>query len=680
MKKVLSAWSTPLALLLLCVISFGLLIPFLGFYWDDWPVILTGQLHGAAGFWQFYQYDRPISAWTYVLTFPLLGSQPINWQIFTLLLRWGTASAMWWTLIQLWPGHRRESTWAAMLFAIYPVFTQQSISVAYSQHWMCYLLYFLSLGWMVQAYRKPRWYWPLTFLALAASMVELLTMEYYAGLELLRPLLLWFFIVEKPGKFHTRLTSVLRGWFPYLLGLAGFLIWRFFFLKFPGAEANPPILLSKILASPLSGSLRLAQIALQDTVHLLLTTWTNILTPSGLDLSDRFSLLSWGIAGLAAAAVIFYLSKTLVVQGENGIPWTRRALITGAAGLMLGMLPVWFTDRQILVGLYSNRFGLPAIFGASLLLVAGLEELIQKPVQRVVLMGILVGLAVGMHMRVANDYRWSWVRQTRFYWQLSWRAPALQPGTAIVSEGEIFPFVGLYSTSAGINLLYPSPDGSATVLPYWFYSLGRDFAYSMPEYQQGMELKTDFRNYQFLGDTRDTILVLSAPETHDCLEFLTPQDTNIPDIPVFSAQAISNINLGRIQPGPTQSGYPPATIFGPEPDHGWCFYYQKASLAAQTGDWARVAALADQTRGLGYGPTKPGSNTPSEWLPLIEGYARTNRWDDAQQLSVSAFERDSRINGSLCPLWDRLAVLPDGGAARDSAARLVRQKAGCPAR
>ncbi len=53
MKNTLTKWQTPLALLVLLILSFGLLIPQLGFYWDDWPVILTGRLAGAAGYQAF---------------------------------------------------------------------------------------------------------------------------------------------------------------------------------------------------------------------------------------------------------------------------------------------------------------------------------------------------------------------------------------------------------------------------------------------------------------------------------------------------------------------------------------------------------------------------------------------------------------------------------------------------
>src|SRR5699024_2062398 len=134
------------------------------------------------------------------------------------------------------------------------------------------------------------------------------------------------------------------------------------------------------------------------------------------------------LAGLALAFFLWQMRKREQWTVEAvGTRWSRQAMLLGLIALLLGMLPVWFTDRQIIVGTYSNRFGLPGMFGASLLAVALITEIIHRPIQRLVLLCLLVGMAVGFHLRVANDYRWSWARQTRFYWQLSWRAPYLQP-------------------------------------------------------------------------------------------------------------------------------------------------------------------------------------------------------------------------------------------------------------
>jgi hypothetical protein len=58
---------------------------------------------------------------------------------------------------------------------------------------------------------------------------------------------------------------------------------------------------------------------------------------------------------------------------------------------------------------------------------------------------------------------------------------------------------------------------------------------------------------------------------------------------------------------------PPASIFGDEPTHEWCYYYQKASLARQQGDWQSVAALGDKALAEGFYPSDK-----IEWLPFMQ--------------------------------------------------------------
>jgi hypothetical protein len=663
-----SRWAVPLALLALLVISFGLFIPLLGFYWDDWPVILTGRLQGAAGFLRFYEHDRPVSAWTYILTFPLLGSRPVVWHVFSLLLRWLTSAALWWVLIRIWPRQQREAAWAAFLFAVYPVFTQQSIAVAYSQHWICYLLYFSSLGAMVQAHRTERLRLPLTLLSVSTALLHLLTMEYFAGLELLRPLLLWVLASEQPGSRRQRIMVVVRRWLPYLAVLAGFTIWRLFFLEFPGEDANAPRLLQEFLRAPGDTVLRFFEMAAQDTIHVLLFSWSKILAPENIALRDRSILFSWGMGVLAAVgtALFFFRQRRNINPGaEIGTVWRRQAVIIGAAALLLGMIPVWLTDRQIIVGTYSNRFGLPAMFGASLMLAGLLSELIRRPSQRIVLVALLVGLAVSSHLRTANNYRWSWVRQTRFYHQLAWRAPGLQPGTAIFSDGEIFSYA-------------PLTRASDSHLPYWFFSLGREFQYSIEEFRQGMPLERTFRHYTFSGSSKDGLVIFYNPDQHDCLNILIPEDANAPNLLEITRKALPNSNLSRIDPSPLRPGYPPEEIFGPEPERGWCYYYQKADLARQTKDWEQAAALGDAAQAAGFTPDESASFTPLEWLPMIEGYARTGRWDEAEKLSLEIYQNDRRIDARLCNLWDTLETTTPASEQREIVTVVIREAARCP--
>jgi hypothetical protein len=293
------------------------------------------------------------------------------------------------------------------------------------------------------------------------------------------------------------------------------------------------------------------------------------------------------------------------------------------------------------------------------------------------LISILVGLAIGMHLRVGNDYRWNWVKQTRFYWQLSWRAPGLVPDTAIFSDGEIFKSVGIYSTSLAINLLYPLSEKEGQ-LPYWFSSVGREFLQTMDAYHAGVGFTRELRFYTFKGSTRDGVVIYYEPDKHNCLSVLAPEDSLSLDLPAITVDAALNSNLSRILAQDQPAGYPPQEIFGPEPAHTWCYLYQKGALAWQQQDWAQVVALGDAAQQQGYGPLKPGSNTPLEWLPFIEGYARAERWQEAQALSAASYERDRRIDARLCQLWNQLAAETSASPERDAALQAVRATAACP--
>jgi len=653
-------WKVPAGLLGLCIFSFGLLIPSLGFYWDDWPVLLTRHIQGLAGYWTFYQHDRPVSAWTYVVTIPLLGDNPIAWQLFTLALRWLTAVIFWFCLILLWPGRRREMALAASLFVIYPVFTQQFISVAYSQHWICYLLFAISLAAMVKGWRSPRWYWPLTTVGVSTALLGLMTMEYFAGLELVRPLLLWILASEGEGNTRKKLKIVLRHWLPYLVGLVVFFTWRFFLLNFPGEAANSPFLLYEMLRNPVSGGVHFLQLALQDFVYLFLPAWAKTVSPTEIDLTNRFALFSWAMAILAITGSYFFLRWYGRSTGEQDSPsstpgWAWTAVLLGISMILLGILPVWLTDRQVIVGMYSDRFALPAMMGTSLVIVGllGVFEITWK--KQILLVSLLVGLAVGQHLRIANDFRWARIQQERFYWQLYWRAPWIEPKTAIMAYAEILPKMGLYSTASGINLIYAGQKDSSA-LDYWFFSISRPFSYRMAELLHGSKIKNTFRNYTFETNPNNSLVVFYEPDKADCLRVLTQADGLDPALQAEVVRALPITNLARIRPQPAPGRFPSENIFGPEPDHGWCYFFEKADLARQLQDWQQVAALGDQAREKGFSLANGQSNTPQEWLPFIEGYAHTGRWQDAGELSQSALEKEPKMGPRLCELWDDLSA------------------------
>jgi hypothetical protein len=652
-KTVYSRWYAPLTALGLLVLSFGLLIPRLGLYWDDWPVVVASRLQGVRAFLDFYHGERPFSGWTYMLTIPLFGTRPLAWHIFSLLLRWVTLLGVWWVLRGLWPRRGRETGWMLLVFAVYPVFTQQTVAVAFSQHWICYALYAFSVGAMLQSVRTPRYFWVLNLFGVLAAFLGMLTMEYFWGLELLRPFLLWLVYGGSGEQGRRRLWKTLRLWSPYLLALAGLVVWRVFFFKVEFIDPNQPDLLYAAPQNPLEALLRLTQLGVQDQINNLIGAWYQTMQPADIDLSDRTVLASWAVA-LAAGGLAFFTLWRADPEDNEAAPadqpdWLGQALAIGLLGALFGPLPVWVTDRQALFGLYSGRFALAAMFGLSILVVGLLEWLTPRRLPKALLLAVLLGSAAGYHVRNGIAYYRSSLKQDDFYWQFYWRAPYLEPGTAILSADELFPYVGRAATAATLNLVYPQPYGTRQV-GYWFFELYHDIGpKTVPKLERGRALTASFRTFEFTGSSLDSLVVYYKPGAGRCLWVLSPEDADNPELPELTRQALPAANLSRIEPQPRAPL--PADLFGKEPAHTWCYFYQKAELARQQSDWRAVADLGDQAEGLGY---QPGN--ANEWLPFIEGYAMSGRWPAAQQRTEEALAMDSEIAPRLCILWGRISV------------------------
>ena len=672
----LPGWTVPVVLLVLCILSFGLLIPSLGYYWDDWAKISVSRLFGLSGYWAYYAEDRPLSSWTHILLTPILGYRPIAWHIFVLLLRWLSAWGMWWSLSGLWPQARRQTAFAAMLFAVYPVFLQQSIAVTFHQQWLQFALYFLSLGAMIQSVRKPARFWPYTLLSVVCMLLQLSVTEYFAPIELVRPVILWLLVAQMQPEKRRRVVTTLRLWAPYLVLLAVYVVWRLFFIQLPGEDPYRVVTLYSFLEQPVKTLIDLGKVVVVDVVYILISSWSKLLE-FGLDGKiQRFVLFSWGIALFSAVLSVVYLIRLKDSEPEDysvQATWVRQALVVGVVATLLGPVPAWISGRQVVFDFHSDRYALPALFGASLLTVAVVEWLAQRKLQKVMLLAALIGLAVGLHLRTANDYRWIWTDQLRFYWELSWRAPYIKAPTAIISEEEMFPNQGLFSTSAALNLLYPQPE-NASSLAYWAYTLWPKFANNIPD-PIHIGFNTTFRSLHFEGSTPDSLLVYNDPSRANCLWVLKPEDSDHPYLSERVKAFLPVSNLERIEPTPAASGYPPSDFYGPEPEHGWCYYFEKADLASQFGEWQQAATLGDEARNQGYWPDHSAANSPYEWMPFIEGYARVGRWDDAQEVTLAAYQQDGNYGRMLCRVWAGLQ--DEGGTEGLAVAQQVSSALGC---
>ena len=98
---------------------------------------------------------------------------------------------------------------------------------------------------------------------------------------------------------------------------------------------------------------------------------------------------------------------------------------------------------------------------------------------------------------------------------------------------------------------------------------------------------------------------------------------------------------------------PDRDIFGPEPDHTWCYFFQKADLARQIEDWNTVVALYKQSQQMGFAP-----GFGAEYIPFIEAYAQMGDWQKANDLTVAAQDRSPGLKKMLCSNWLRLSGIP----------------------
>jgi len=644
----------PILLLVVCLLCFGILAPKLGFYWDDWSKTLVNILYGMQGYKAYYAGDRPYSGWTHILFVSLFGNGRVIWQYINLGLRWAGATAMWWSLTRLWPRARIEISLAAVLFAVYPVFTQQAAAVTFHQQLLQYAVYFVSIGLMIIAVRDPGRYWILTIISFIAQGIQLTVTEYFVGVEMLRPFLIWIVISESEPKFIPQIKKAFKFYIPYFIFTAAYIYWRLVLLKLPNADPYETTTVTSLINNPVATLIQWVQTAWVDFLHVIMGSWGKAfdlgisanITPSG--------WFSWaiGIILIGILLVFYQITKKEPLNNNEQVRWVQQALVVGILAVLLGCLPAWAIGRSVLDDFHANRYALPGMFGAALIIVAISIWLTRTNWHAVLIVTILAAMAGGYQVRVLNDYRWVWSAQQDFYWQLYWRAPHLEPGTALFLQREPFQNQGLFSTSAAVNLLYPQPEGWEK-LGYWVYTLEPRYKDVLPE-EASPNLGSTFRSLSFRGNINQSIMLHFDSNYSNCWWVLDSRDILHPYLPDILKDYLVIADLNNIHNLIGDDRLPPAELFGKEPEHGWCYYFEKAELAYQLQDWVGTAALGREAMDAGYFPNQTASNVPREWLSYIEAFAKTGEIETAMAISVASYRQDPQYQTMLCDIWNNL--------------------------
>ena len=647
-----SRFAVPALLMAVCGLSFGVLIPWLGFYWDDWPLAWFTEVLGPQGFIGYAPY-RPFSGVLYAISTAIVGKMPFGWHLYGLLWRWLAAVSLWWLLRLVWPRHGRLAMWTALLFLVYPGFSQQSIALIYSLYFLYYTLFLLSLAMMVWALRDGQRQLLWTTLSLLLGAAAMFSTEYFYGLELLRPLLIWFVLAGEGGERWQKMRSVMRVWWPYLLLLAGVFAWRF---SLASEETYAVTVFDVLAADPLGGAWSYIVAILTNVWEALVLAWLRVFDLDVLAKQGPLTKgLHWGVVLVSAGIVAVFGYFIKGKRSTENVTNNRQVLLLGLAALLVGGLSFWAAGLPLRLVYPWDRGFLPMDFGASL--VAGwlLGQLGQKQWAQVMVGALLVLAAVSFHFQTGVSYRQAWEVQRDMFQQLVWRVPGLQPNTVVLTaELEDLAYYTDNSLTAPLNWIY-APELAAAEMPYMWNFIGPGWGGGLPTLEPGNDIQQAYRQFIFEGSTSQVLVI--DYRKGQCLRVLDPgYDAYLPRLPeaVEGVMELSDPKVVVLADGDAML----PEQFGDELVRGWCYYFQQADLARQQGDWEQVAALGDEAFELDESP-----NHASEYVPFIEGYAQLGDWERAQELAEKASEINPTVQQMLCDVWGRLdGALPAGVA------------------
>jgi hypothetical protein len=640
-------------LLVVAIFAYGLLIPQLGFYWDDLPMSWIRYQLGADAMTRYFSTNRPIWALLYQVTTSILPHTPIYWQIFALLWRWLGAVVLFFIGRQLFPKSEKFAFTLSALFLLYPGFNQQWVSYLYTHFFIVIFFFLLSYYLMLRKKTIP---------ALIFSALNLWMMEYFFVLELMRPFVIFTTLRDDPAnpkglatentertesflkglcdlcgdaRLKTRIQLALKKWIPYLTVFALAVLSRLFLFN----NQVYKIGLNEEEAAPTRSLLGLVQNVFSSLWVTTVSAWAQIFKfPDTAVDGVRTIALYVVVMVTAGALTLFALLKQN--EGEKNRVESAWGIGLGLVMLALAGPPFWLTGVPVSLGFPANRATLSFMFGASFIF-AGLLDLLPNKFKYILV--LFVALAAGRQFLWSNDFRRDWSEQKNMFWQMTWRAPGLEKNTIVLINEEL-DYYADNSLGAALNWIY-APDNHSNVVDYvLFYPTNRQ--------QLPLTLDTpldyDFLAGQFHGNTSQTVAFYYAPPK--CLRLLDPEidsiNKMIPDDSLLRDAAL----LSSTKPVLSEAAAMMPGVYGAEPNRGWCYYFQKADLARQMGDWEEVARLGDIAFKLDDYP-----NDPIERFVFIEGYAHTGDWETAVKSSKLS-DKVSRkyVSPLLCKLWMRI--------------------------
>ncbi len=645
-------FAVPAALAILILLAYGILTPWMGFYWDDLPFAWFLHFFGPAEFIEAFRPFRPLLGYIFTVTTAIFGGHPLTWQLLGLVIRLILGLQVWSLLRKVFPTRERSVLWVVLLFTLYPAYGQQWVALTHINQELIPLIFLLSSFIItVNILRNNSNSKPLLALAILLQILGLFSTEYFFGLEILRFFFILVIFAESITDKKDLFKKMLIQWLPYLIIWIVNAAWTYSYHQSDAYKSYQIGIFS--LLSPLA--------LINEFITTLslsgFVSWHgtfNIFSTIDGSATQALAFVILLVAGLVAFAVTSNkgqeTSNETSLTHHSSLLTHHWFLIIGIVAIFAGRLPSWAAGLPLKIEFDYDRFFISIMLGASLFIIGLADWLLKEDRAKLVILSLVIGISAAYQFTVANTYRRDWANTQDLFWQMAWRMPALKEGTTVLTYELPLNYLSDYQLMSALNWMY-APDFTGRELPYALQYLKTRF--TAGEIKADSPIKITYRTTTFRGNTSNSVVIYK--EADGCLRVLDPIYNNAETIPgasfyLIDAISLSNPNLILVDEEPELD----KTIFGVEPKHGWCYTYAQAEIARQAGKWEEVAKLYKEAQKAELSPSLPVEN-----LPFIEAFVLTGDTDTALKLTEQTIKGQPTLCPALYTLWNRVSGKAD---------------------
>lgn len=642
-------YTPALLLIVIAILTYLPLINTIGYTHDDWYLMSSAESYGASVFHPIYSVDRPLRAYVLEAEYALFGGNVLLYNLSAWVFRVVSALFFLWLLEMLWQNRARWTFLMALFYLIYPGFLSQLNGIDYQSQLLSLALAMLSLALTVHAFFVSR-LWLKIFeiiLAILSGVLYLGLVEYEAGFELIRLMLVFILVARTVPDLRARIIATMKVWLPYSLILLGFGGWRIFFFESERGATDVNLQFENLKLYPLQTLFHWGVQVAQDVFDVLISVWV-------IPFSQLMGFIQlWGVViAVAAVALALFVVMERKDESDNveSSHFSREAMWLGFFSVVAGLIPIAMVNREVAFPSFS-RYSLVSSVGVAIFVVALLIQF-RRHILQSALLSALILVAVLTHHANAMQSARETAMVKNFWWQVSWRIPQLEPRTTLIGNYYGAAIEEDYFIWGPANLIYyPNYQNAESMGPAIYAAvLNKDtiskvIARERQEFDNRKNIIT-YKNYR-------NILVLSQPGPNSCVHLINGFQPEFSDRELDSIREIGSFSeIEHILVDETPHT-PPIIVFGVEPSHDWCYYYQKADLARQRGDWDEVLQLGEEAFAKKLAP-----NDLIEWMPFLQAYAVDDNTERLRELAPG-IKASPYVTEQVCHILGSMSELSE---------------------